>query len=277
MNLWQSAARLRQYQREQLRMYYSYVFDEWKWYDYRRIKLNLYNFISSFIAHFLIKWKVKPNYITAVYAIMGVAGGILVAIPDKAAIYCAISFFYFKGLLDWCDGAAARVNNQVTLSGAAFDGYAASVGWIALWGGVGIYLGNSTDNLFYYLAPVIPVLFAADIYSNLRDTLIFRNYLKDSIANKQDINYNREVRFSPGRLRKIKNAIDFIFQHEVHSVDFICLLILIETLSSVRILWVYYSAFLVWQIIIFFVRLVMITRGGLAESELRKLREYLYE
>lgn len=276
MGLFSAAKQLRKEYYDYLMEKYPYVFHSWKWYDYRKIKLVVYNFLSSYISYFLIKLKIKPNYITAVYALMGIVGGVLLAVPNRNFIFIGIFCFFFRTVFDWCDGTVARVNKEESISGAAFDSYAASVGWISLWAGAGIYLGHSTSFLFYYLAPLIPALFAADLYSNMRETLIYHKFLKDHGTIKNDSIFDVHEKGRKTVIRKIKNFIDVVFQHDAHSIDLILLLIIIEIFTPLRILWLFYISFLVWQFLIFAFRFYSITRGGVAEKELNNLRKIVY-
>ena len=276
MSFLRSIAEYKKIRYDELKANYPYVL-KWKWYYYRRWKVAIYFETSSVLAYIFVKLRIKPNYITAVYVIMGISGGVLLAVPSHACIYLAIAFYYFRGVFDWTDGLVARVMNQSTISGSVFDSYGASAGWIFLWTGLGLYLGNYTSHLFYYICPIIPVLFAADLYSSARDALINSGMLQRSgkvaeESRKEVAGINSEG----GGLRKIKSTIDNLFENNVRTVDLILLMILVETVSQWRILWVYYLCFLGWQITIFIIRFLMIIRGGWAESELEKLRRKLY-
>ena len=277
MSLWLEIAELRKHRYDSLKKRFPYVF-EWKWYSYRRFKLKLYVEAGCFLAYWLIKWKIKPNYITVVYVLMGLSGGILLAVPSRATVFIGSFFYYFRGIIDWADGIVARVNKQTSISGTVLDSYGAHIGWISLWVGLGIYLGHSTSPIFYYLAPVIPALLAADLYSNARDIFIYGNLLQKTNNNKsvdtnqtiQDVSTNRMV-------KNIKAFIDKIFEHNARTVDIIVFMILFELSTPYRIIWIFYSAFLFWQIVVFIIRLLILTRGGWAEEELERLRNIIYK
>ena len=243
MNFWKSISELRKNRYDDLRIRYPYVF-EWKWYSYRRFKLRLYVEASSFLAYFLIRLRVKPDYITAVYALMGLSGGIFLSIPSKITVCIAAFFYYFRGIIDWTDGIVARVNKQASINGTVFDSYGAHVGWIFLWMGLGIYLGHSTSKMFYFLSPLIPTLFAADLYSNARDTLISHRLLHNSTKRDIEDTLKKEENARPTKLHKIKAIIDKIFEHNTRTVDLIIFMILLETFTEYRVMWIFYSFFL---------------------------------
>lgn len=275
MNFWESTTILRKHRYEQLQSKHPYVF-QWKWYSYRRFKLKLYVWTGSFLAYFLIKLKVKPNFITLVYALMGIAGGILLAIPHRPAVYIAISFFYFRGILDWTDGIVARFSQQTSLDGAILDSYGSWVGWISLWTGMGFYLGHNTFQVFFYLTPLIPVLFAADLHSNARDTLLCQHLLRYKETEKKNNSLHTGYASGKAKIKKIKDFIDKVFEHNARTVDLVAFIILIESLSKIKVLWVFYVSFIVWQIIIFIVRVSLVVQGRWAQSELRNLQKDLY-
>jgi len=265
---------LRKKQYDILKKRFPHAF-EWKWYSYRRYKLKLYIEAGCFLAYWFIKLRIKANYITATYALMGLSGGILLAISSKITIFVACSFYFFRGILDGADGIVARETKQASINGTVFDSYAAHIGWISLWTGMGIYLGHSTHWIFYYLSVVIPALFALDLHSNAIDTFIVHRLLqKFSVMDSNLILKQKNITDSK-KIRNIKNVVDKIFEHNARTLDSIVLMILFETFTSYRIVWVFFSCFLVWQAIIFTIRFYMIVHGGWAEKELANLQKTL--
>lgn len=261
---------------------HPYMFKEWKWYSYRKFKAKLYMETASLFAYLFLKISTPPNVITLIYVLMGIFGGILLALPSKVSIILAIVFFYFRGIFDWTDGAVARLRKRVSISGGVLDSYGAFAGWISLWTGIGFYLGNNTHSTFYYLTPLIPALFAADLHLNARETFIY-HYLskkeyRDIKNSRINILYKNDYSSNKGdsKIRKLKCFIDKIFEHNARTVDLICLVIFIEIIFSVSILWIYYSAFLFWQINLFIVRLFLFSQGEFPEKEFKKLKELLY-
>ena len=208
MNFLNSIAKLKKERYDNLRERHPYIF-KWKWYSYRKFKLKFYIEASSILAYFCIKFHIKPNYITAVYAMMGLSGGILLAIPSRPLIVVAILFYYSRGILDWTDGLVARANNQISVSGMVFDSYGAHLGWVSLWTGLGIYLGHYTNPIFFYLTPILPFLFAADLYANARETIIYHHLLKNYKAESRKEEALKNSNKS--KIKKIKNFINIIF------------------------------------------------------------------
>lgn len=256
------------------RKYYSYIFDEWKWYHYRKFKAKLYMDVGAVLTYFFIKMKVKPNIVTLTYGIMGLVGGILLAIPLKMSILIGIALFYFSPFLDWSDGPLARETRQTSITGGVLDPYGALLNWVPLWAGIGLYVANRSGmHIFYYMAPIMPTIFAMDIFQFCRARLFEHCQHKHDIPEAQKV----EVDFSSKKMSRIttaKKLINRIFEHNAGTVDFICLVILVETFSQLFISWIIYLSFLAWQIIVFIYSLYRFGRGGWAEEKVQdKMRK----
>lgn len=264
------------------RKYYLYIFDEWKWYSYRKFKAKLYMDISAYLVFIFMKMGVKPNTVTATYAIMGILGGVLLAIPSRITILSGIAFFYFRPFLDWSDGLLARETKQISITGDVLDAYGAGLGWIALWIGIGLYVANKSGMaLFYYTVPLFPAIYAMNITSAARMHFYIHYLNKQTYLNIKQ-NQNRLLIKTNGenyakftRIMKARNFIDKIFEHNARSVDFICLIILIEVLfPTIFISWFIYLFFLLWQVVTFFAKFFVFVKSRWAEKELqRKLKE----
>ena len=276
--------------------YDAYIFDEWKWYSYRKFKAKLYMNVAPYIVCLLMHTKIKPNIVTVVYALMGIIAGIFLAIPLKLFILIGIILFSTRSFLDWSDGHYARETNQTSITGAILDPYGALTGWVALWVGLGLYVANKpiegiiylTPNLIpitsmiftniIYLIPVIPAIFAMDIMMFTRAQL-FTSHITIDIQN-----YNQE---KPNRadprsiyakygiekeypiISKIVRSFYQIFEHNTRTVDAVCFIILLELLFPIFISWIVFLVFLLWQIILFAGIFFMVAKGGWVEKELQ--------
>lgn len=278
------------------RKYYGYIFDEWKWYSYRKFKANLYMSVAPYVAYFSMRLNITPNFITILYALMGLIGGVFLAIPSKSIILIGIIFFYFRSILDWSDGLLARVTNQTSITGSILDPYGAQVGWIALWSGLGVYVANksiggivyfspdlasATSAIFsniIYLIPVIPAIFAMNIMMFARSELFNSHISKETQQNLCDKIEKGDFRSKNARygieqehktITGVVRSINQLFEHNTRTVDTICILILLELLFPVFITWIVFLAFLLWQIVIFAGTFYMVAKGGWAEKELQ--------
>jgi len=275
MNIFRETSELRKNSRQRLGRLHPYVFKR-KWYSYRRFKVNLCIWASSFLVYFFVKLKVRANCVTLLYILSGICGGVLLCFRSHTLIYTALLIFYFRMVLDWSDGWVARINNEASISGQIFDSYSALFGWVPLWVGLSFYLAHYTSAIFYYLAPIIPALFTVDLYANARETIIYHQILqRDNDIKADDAGQRGEIT-GESKIRRLKRVIDMLFAHNTSTVDFMLLLVFVELLTNLKIVWVYYLGFLSWQVIIFIARLALLIRGGWAEKETRKLRKIIY-
>lgn len=275
------------------RKYYSYVFNKWKWYSYRKYKMWLYMNTAPALAYFCLKLEITPNAVTIFYAFLGVLGGIFLAIPLKWLVLAGIILYYFRPILDSVDGLIARETGRTSVTGDVLDSYGAFAGWVPLWAGLGLYVANkfgdmgwvlsgtSIATIFFYLTPVIPVLIAINLMTSTKNKL-FDDYIvkiiRDNIkkageSNTPPANANTASLYL--KIRKIFNLINSIFEHNARTVDFICLILLLELFLPFFISWVIFLAFLVWQIIYFIASFYLVARGGWAEKELKDKLEQI--
>ena len=257
--------------------YYSYT-SRWPWYSYRKYKLIFYNELASIIIFTLLNTSITPNMVTLCYIGMSILAGILTAFPVKMAVLAGIFIIFVNPVFDWVDGPLARIKKMTSISGDIMDSYAALLGWVILWSTLGIYLGNFTNRAFYYLAPIMPAIFAIDIYVNARERFIYHYFTKEEFRLKKNgsikgVNISASEKHG---LKRIKSYVDKLFEHNSRTADIICLLIFIELFSSIRILWIFYSAFLIWQMLTFLIRLYVVLFTKWAEDELDNLRRAIY-
>ena len=258
------------------RKYYSYIFEQWKWYSYRKLKARMYMDVAPLLVCLFIKAKIRPNTVTTAYGIMGIIGGIFLAIPIKWFILTGIILFYFRPFLDWSDGLLARETKQTSISGAVLDPYGAGVGWVFLWAGLGLYLAaKSGEVIFFYLTPVIPIMLAVSmlpfIKAILYDDFVIQG-IRDYLSNRQNqvpCQTNADVVTKHPGAAKMVRFIERRFEHNAGFVDLICLIILLELFLPIFISWVIYLAFLLWRIVFFVAGYYMVDKGGWVENELQ--------
>lgn len=274
---------------------YSFIFDEWKWYSYRKLKAYLYLTLSPYLTYLFMRAKISPNAVTAAYAILGILGGIFLAIPIKWSILAGIILFYFRPFLDWSDGLLARETGRTSITGDILDNYGSYAGWVPLWAGLGLYVaeksgnmgwflaGRPVETIFLYLTPVIPVLLAINLMISAKNRL-YDNYIVKSVRdyiqkgpgqNNSPVKTNSDPAIKYAKIKKIFNFIDKIFEHNAGSLDLLCLILLLELFLPFFISWTIFLAFLAWQIIYFAASFYMVARGGWAEKELKDKLEQI--
>lgn len=258
--------------------YYSFVF-KWPWYSYRRFKAYLYMELAAIAAYISMALGITPNILTLCYVLLSVLSAILLAVPSKTAVMAAAVIIFLKPTLDWADGLVARITNKTSLDGDIFDNYSALASWIFLWSGVGLYLGNTCCHVFYYISVIPPSLYAADLYANARERFLYHYFAKPQNrrpAEKAAPQSANKVVADNGFLRKVKDTVDKVFEFNARTVDIVCFMLLGEALTGFHFLWVFYSAFVIWRSLVFFIRLAAIYRGGWAEPEMNDLKGVIY-
>ena len=97
---------------------------DWKTNPYTCFKSRVYMELSAILVYLLLKTSIHPNTVSVCYMILGIMGGVLLAIPIKATILFSILIFFLKGVLDWSDGHLARIKEQTSITGEILDPYA---------------------------------------------------------------------------------------------------------------------------------------------------------
>ena len=236
--------------------------------------------LSSILVYFLLRTNIKPNTITIIYGLVGILGGILLAIPNTATIAIALFLFFSKGVLDWSDGTLARITNQTSLRGRILDVYGAFLNSMGLQMGLGFYVAAKSNMvLFYYLIPLIPFFFAAGL-TNYAKQILFE-YIPKEKTRQQDLSTVSESgtddaekgeKFTNRSLVDKLRFLTKVFDDRARSVDFILLLILIEILfPSFFITWIIFLVLIVKALIVFLGKFHLVVIEGWVEKNMRGL------
>src|SRR4030065_481052 len=89
--------------------------NDWKKNPYTWFKSRFYIAFSAILVFLLLRTRIHPNTITLIYALCGLVGGVLLAIPNNITIFLGIFIFFSKGILDWSDGLLARITNRTSV------------------------------------------------------------------------------------------------------------------------------------------------------------------
>jgi phosphatidylglycerophosphate synthase len=234
---------------------FPYV-DDWKRNPYTFLKARFYMEASAILVHLLLKTKIKPNTVTIIYGLAGILGGILLSIPLNVTIILALFIFFTKGILDWSDGHLARVTGQTSVTGHVLDVYGAYLNDLGLQMGLGFYVAFKTGNpTFYYLIPLIPFFLAARLKSYSEERLFVKlsekKFLSDGIQRYTDAAASHTITSENikanvlGKYKKYSEWFSAFLDARARSVDFICLLILLEMFTNVSVTWIIFIAFII--------------------------------
>ena len=274
---------LRKYHYEYRHKRFPFI-KEWKKNPYSCLKARLYIEGSVPLVYLLLKTKIKPNTVTIAYCLLGILGGILLAIPINVTILIAIFIFFLKGTLDWTDGFLAKIKEEISVTGDILDLYGAVLGAVAFQMGLGFYVAQKSGiALFYYLIPLIPLFYFGRLHYYAFSTL-FRNHTtieKIKEYSKKDLpgdliglsgyRFSDEEAISKkyGRVwGRLYNLIRNLLDDRARTVDFVCLLLLIEMFTPIFITWIIFLGFVIRQFLIFLASFYIIAKGNWAEKQL---------
>ena len=253
---------------------------------YTFIKARFYIETSSVLVWFLLKTNIKPNTVTIIYGLAGIATGVLLAINNSYTICIGILIAFTKGTLDWSDGFLARTTGQTSLTGHFLDIYGAFLNSVGFQIGLGLFVAFNSDNIIFYYLVILLLFFRL---CNLKQ--FCREYLYDEInntniasyikSNKNSNNINPENTIINTKLKyltKAKKLFHGFLDSRSRSVDFICLLIFLDYYYSFNLAWICFVIILIKHLLLFIVSFYKIGRGDWIESNLNeKIREiYLY-
>lgn len=250
----------------------------WRKNPYTCLKARYYMELTSILVYFLLRTNIKPNSVTIVYGLVGILGGMLLAIPNNATIVVALILFFSKGVLDWSDGTLARVTGQVSVTGQVLDGYGALLNELGFQIGLGFYVAFKTGSpAFYYLIPLIPFFFAARLKTFSEIALFMelsrKKFLEDRMQRCADVGATHTTSENAkdnvlGKHKKYYEYFSAVLDSRARNVDFICLLILIEMFSSVSITWTIFIAFVIKGFISFVGGYYITIKKGWVEKSL---------
>jgi phosphatidylglycerophosphate synthase len=243
---------------------------DWKKNPYSSLKARFYMETSVILVFFLLKTSIKPNTVTILYGLAGILGGILLAIPHTSTILIAIIIFFTKGVLDWSDGHLARITGQTSLTGHILDTFGAQLNSLGLQVGLGFYVAHKSNIVwFYYLIPLIPFFYATNLVHYSRSVLSYPNIVSDQFklfSHKQKTKvfsvYNKKQKM----IKFVKPLIGSVLDDRARSVDFICLIILLEIFFGFFWSWIIFVILVLKQLLIFLGAFYAVAGASMAES-----------
>ncbi|MDD5503729.1 MAG: CDP-alcohol phosphatidyltransferase family protein [Candidatus Omnitrophica bacterium] len=249
-------------------------FKGWKT-PYSCFKAKFYMQTSAWLVYALQGTAVTPNALTVLYCLLGLAGGIFLGMATKIGVLSAVFIFFTKGILDWSDGHLARVTNRQSCQGAMLDGYGAVMGAMGLQIGLGFYAAQkSSCAVYYYLIPLLPLFFLgkfhnyalAELFKSCLNKKALAKYaLRDS---ERPAGRTEKTGILSPRLDKAREFINNFLDNRARTVDFICLLLVIEVFTPVFITWVVFLAFVAKEFLLFCASFYVVSKSGWIDSQL---------
>lgn len=129
---------------------------DWNWKSvYTNLKAHYYMEGASLLVYLLQNTSIHPNYITILYALFGVTGGLLIATGVPLYIWLGILLIFNRGILDLTDGHLARLMRKESALGAKLDLWAGRIGTYAFYLGVAMYTYNINPYVLVYFIPLM--------------------------------------------------------------------------------------------------------------------------
>lgn len=238
--------------------------DNWFRYPYSAFKARVYIELSVALVYLLEKTNVHPNHVTILYALTAVIGGLLLSVGTDLTVVFALIVFFLKGVLDWSDGLLARLTNRCSNEGAVLDPWGGLVHSYCFLIGIGFYLfSRSGDVTYIYLMVLILLLRGIDprqftYLQAMNDIIKSRVASADrGVASYSASMDAKAIGFDSDDswVARFGRVVRSILDDRARSVDFVCLLILIEVFAGK--LWI--TPFIYW---VYVAKYVLIFSGG---------------
>jgi hypothetical protein len=252
--------------------------NSWRNNPYTFLKARYFLELSCIIVYFLQKTTISPNTISLLTAFSGVFGGILLLFPTDKLYILGLFFFFHGYVFDWCDGLLARVTNQTSLTGKIFDPWGSHVFALCFRLSFGFYLALHTSEIFFFLAPFVLFFIAIDIKTFFQSSLFFElttESIKLKDKSKKLAYYDKDyhhkqsddVKLFVGKYYKYIKNISLLPDDRARTVDFICLLILVEQHFNLHVSWFIFILMIIKDSCRFFVHLGLIKSGLWVDSK----------
>ena len=233
-------------------------FDDWLFSPYHCLKVRFFIEWSALLVGFLQFTPITPNFITLLFALSAIIGGILLASGENILIIYGVIIFFFNGIFDWMDGILARITKKTSELGDILDTWGGVVGSFSFSIGLGIYLHNATQEIhFIYFTIIIILIRALDLKDFVYHYLMYDFYKSNKTLkkNKKTNIKNKKSKKVPTFLLYIKKFFQSFLDNRARTIDTIGLIILIE---------LYYGRIILSNYILYLilVKVLVIFSGG---------------
>ena len=216
---------------------------------YTFFKTFLYIELSSLLVFLIQNTSITPNLITILYALLGIFGGIFLGSGNENLILTGVLIFFFKGVLDWTDGLIARLRKETSNLGSLLDEWAGLVGSYSFIIGFGFYLFDTTNQLYFiFISILIIFIRSLDLKNFFYQNTTYKLYKSEikqiQIQKKYLFKSNVKMYGVSKLLVFFKELFQNVFDDRSRSIDFICLLILLDTFFMEIVLLNYIFIFL---------------------------------
>lgn len=242
---------------------------------YTYIKCRYFVELSTLIVYFLRKTSLSPNIVSLLTSLSAIIGGVLILSPNPYIMTLGLFFFFNGYVFDWCDGLLARVTGQSSITGKFLDDWSTHCFAVAFRLFIGLYVATHFSSLFFYLVPLVVFLSAINV-QNYFQSLILVDLIDKKLKLKNDFDQPNPK----GNTVKFDNAKDFVGKYlkyilflssfpddRSRTIDFVCLLILIENLFNLKIVWLIFLLMFLKEFFRFIINILFVIRSRWCESK----------
>jgi hypothetical protein len=204
----------------------------WRKMPYTALKTTIFHEISVVLVFLLQYVPIQPNWISLAYAASSLIACILLSSGVDNMILTGLVIIFFKSILDWLDGDIARLRKQTSELGDLLDAWAGQVGYYSFLIGLGMYLFNATQEIhFIYVMILIMMIKSLDLKDYTYHRIMYSFYKKNTLPKKiknKGKKITQKKNNIPNTLIILKNFFQNFLDNRAKTIDFICLIILIE-------------------------------------------------
>jgi phosphatidylglycerophosphate synthase len=266
---------LRQLKYDEIGEECPYIYEFFK-NPYTWIKVRFFIELGAIFLYIFLRTPFSANAVTTINIVLGILGGVLLAVKIKWVIIVGLVIFFSKNVFDYCDGSVARFKKQTSLTGAIIDPYSALIGSLAFQVGLGFYVAHRLDMMiFYYLVPIIPLCFAGRFHAyayyvifveHLNAKTIHEYRQRFTETDQIDEAMEQPTQTLSRRYGKLADLVRNFFDDRARTTDLICLFVLIELYTDLNITWLFFLAFVLRQSAIFVASFYSVTQQNLVEE-----------
>ncbi len=258
---------------------HDFDLDDYKSNPYSYLKWKFYFLTSCPILYLLVRTEIKPNHVSLFYAFFGILTLFFLGFPseNKIYIYVGLLLAFTKTTIDACDGFLARLKNQKSISGHMLDWYGAHVNAIGFQSGIGFYLANNENEIFFYLAFLIPFFYAIKLKSFAYSTMFNeiaenKDYLDKTHPVQINDDKNKEFKIKE-KTKKYYKLFSSILDDRARSVDLIILLFILELNFNLQFIKYIFYFLVLKHFIIFLINIFIVSNNSWLEDKVNKIRK----
>ena len=236
---------------------------------YTFFKSRYYIEVSALLVFFLQFSIISPNFITSIYIILSLSVLFLLSSNNEILILTSVVILFTKGVLDWSDGLLARIKNKTSNLGFLLDNWAALISSYSYLLGLSIYVYNKDNEIIFLVTGILIVLLKALDIRNYGYLLamytLFKKKNKSNFLKKLNFEIHSKNNNSKTKslFQNTKIFIQGFLDERSRSIDFICLIILIDIFFYPSdILKYLYFLILIKNIIIFLASFYYVSNKG---------------